>query len=179
MILYHFRNLNALSNSEAYEVKDEPVSLELTAEMININKGHNEELMDACKTLRDYAEYIYRVRKYAEKRNIEEAVEQAIRECIAEDILKEFLEKNRAEAMTVSIYEYNEAEHMRMEREDYYSRGFEDGCREGHREGHKEGQKQMLHIIQRMTEEGVQEDILRLVTEPNFLEEMRKKYGLR
>lgn len=131
--------------------------------------------MDACKTLRDYAEYIYRVRKYAEKKNIEEAVEQAIRECIAEDILKEFLEKNRAEAMTVSIYEYNEAEHMRMEREDYYSRGFEDGCREGQ----KEGQKQMLHIMQRMTEEGVQEDILRLATEPDFLEKMRKKYNLK
>lgn len=165
--------------SEAYEVKDEPVSLELTAEMININKGHNEELMDACKTLRDYAEYIYRVRKYAEKKNIEEAVEQAIRECIAEDILKEFLEKNRAEAMTVSIYEYNEAEHMRMEREDYYSRGFEDGCREGQKEGHKEGQKQMLHIMQRMTEEGLQEEILRLATEPDFLEKMRKKYNLK
>lgn len=139
--------------------------------MININKGHNKELMDACKTLRDYAEYIYRVRKYAEEKSIEEAVEQAIGDCIAEDILKEFLEKNRAEAMTVSIYEYNEAEHMRMEREDYYGRGYEDGCREGH--------KQMLQLMQRMAAEGLQVDILRLATEPEFLKEMRKKYNLR
>lgn len=173
------KDREVLRLSEAYEVKDEPVSLELTAEMININKGHNKELMDACKTLRDYAEYIYRVRKYAEEKSIEEAVEQAIRECIDENILKEFLEKNRAEAMAVSIYEYNEAEHMRMEREDYYSRGFEDGCREGRQDGLEEGQEKMLQLIQRMAEAGVVEDVPRLATDKIFLEEMMMKYDLR
>ena len=45
------------------------------------------------------------------------AVERAITECIEEGVLKKFLEKNRAEAMAVSIYEYNLEEHIRMERE--------------------------------------------------------------
>ncbi len=153
--------------SESYEIMDEPISLELIAEMININKGHNEELMDSCKTLRDYAEYIYRVRKYAEKKSIEEAVEQAIRECIDENILKEFLEKNRAEAMAVSIYEYNEAEHMRMEREDSYSSGY------------GEGQEKILQLIQRMAETGMVEAVPRLATDKIFLEEMMMKYDLR
>ena len=57
----------------------------------------------------------------------EEAVERAITECIAEGILREFLIKNRAEAKAVSIYEYSEEEHIRMERED----AFEDGKKTG------------------------------------------------
>ena len=59
--------------------------------------------------------------------SIEEAVERAITECIAEGILRDFLIKNRAEAKAVSIYEYSEEEHIRMERED----AFEDGRKSG------------------------------------------------
>ena len=59
--------------------------------------------------------------------SIEEAVERAITECIAEGILRDFLIKNRAEAKAVSIYEYSEEEHIRMERED----AFEDGRKFG------------------------------------------------
>ena len=32
--------------------------------MININYGHNKELMDACKDLRDYSIYVAKIRKY-------------------------------------------------------------------------------------------------------------------
>ena len=44
--------------------------------------------------------------------------EQAIRECIAEGVLKDFLEKHRAEAKEMSIFEYDQEKHMRQERED-------------------------------------------------------------
>ena len=76
--------------------------------MYNINKGKNKQLMDACKTLKDYAEYTSRVRDYAREMEIEEAVERAITECIREGILADFLKKNRAEAKKMSIYEYDE-----------------------------------------------------------------------
>lgn len=41
--------------------------------------------------------------------------------------MREFLEKNRAEAKAMSIYEYDQEEHIRLERED----AFEDGRKEG------------------------------------------------
>ena len=63
--------------------------------MLNINVGHNKELLKACKTLGDYSEYVHRARTYAKEMSIEEAVDKAIDECIKEDILREFLEKNR------------------------------------------------------------------------------------
>lgn len=107
-----------LKLSASYTVDEECPSLELTARMLNINRGHNQQLMSACKTLRDYAEYTARVREYAEKMSTEDAVERAITECIKEGILAEFLRKYRAEAKKVSIYEYDEEKHMRQERED-------------------------------------------------------------
>ena len=109
--------------SDAYCVKEEHPALELTAVMLNINRGHNEKLKEMCKSLKDYSEYTARVREYAQVKPVEEAVEQAISECIQEGILSEFLKQNRAEAKQVSIYEYDEEKHMRQEREASWEEG--------------------------------------------------------
>ena len=92
--------------------------LELRADVLNVNLGHNKELLNACQTLHDYAEYVHRMRKYAKTMTIGDAVDRAIEECIQDGILKEFLEQNRAEAKAMSIFEYNQEEHIRMEREE-------------------------------------------------------------
>ena len=62
---------------------------------------------------------------------IEKAVEQAITECIREGILKDFLEKNRREAIRVSIYEYDEERHIRQEREEAREEGERVGWEKG------------------------------------------------
>ena len=101
---------------------DEP-ALELKAVMLNINKGHNQELMNACHTLRDYSEYVARIRTYSDELPFADAVKKAITECIQENILRDFLLKNRAEAKAMSIYEYDEAKTMRMFRDEGYEEG--------------------------------------------------------
>ena len=93
--------------SDLYTIKEE-YSLELKAVMLNVNSGHNKELMKMSHTLWEYAEYTARVRKHAEEMELAEAVERAIEECIKEGILKEFLEKNRVEAKSMSIFEYDQ-----------------------------------------------------------------------
>ena len=64
--------------SDAYCVKEEHPALELTAVMLNINRGHNEKLKEMCKSLKDYSEYTARVREYAQVKPVEEAVEHSI-----------------------------------------------------------------------------------------------------
>ena len=59
--------------SDAYCVKEEHPALELTAVMLNINRGHNEKLKEMCKSLKDYSEYTARVREYAQVKPVEEA----------------------------------------------------------------------------------------------------------
>ena len=73
--------------------------------MLNINGTHNQNLKEACRTLKEYAIYTDKIRKYAEEMSLEDAVERAICECIKEGVLKEFLEKHRAEAKAMSIFE--------------------------------------------------------------------------
>ena len=128
--------------SDAYSVKEENPALELTAVMLNINRGHNEKLKGLCKSLKDYSEYTARVREYADTMPISEAVEQAICECIQEGILAEFLKQNRAEAKQVSIYEYDEEKHMRQEREASWEDGWAAGICEGEERGREEGREE-------------------------------------
>lgn len=108
--------------SDLYTVKTKEIQQELTAVLLNINRNHNRELMEACRDLKDYAEYVDRVRKYARELPLSEAVERAITECIQEGVLKEFLEKNRAEVKKMSIYEYDQEKHIRMERQDAWEK---------------------------------------------------------
>lgn len=56
-----------------------------------------------------------------------EAVDAAIEECLRNGVLQEFLEKNRGEAMKVSIYEYDAEKHMKMEREEFWEKGRQEG----------------------------------------------------
>ncbi len=117
--------------SDMYYSREEHSELELEATLLNINIGYNEEIKSICKSLKDYAEYTGRVRTYAKEMRIEEAVEKAITECIREGILAEFLSKNQAEAKKMSIYEYDEERHMRMEREASYADGKLNGIEQG------------------------------------------------
>ena len=160
--------------SDSYMTQGEEVSLELLVDVLNINVGHNKELLQACKTLGDYSEYVYRVREYAKEMSIEEAVDRAIDECIKEDILREFLEKNRAEARAMSIYEYNQEEHIRMERED----AFEDGHKLGQAKGRAEGESRLGKLIAILLQEGLT-DIAQLVAVDEVARtEYYKKYNI-
>lgn len=66
--------------------------------------------MEECRTLREYAQYVDKVRRYSNEMELNTAVERAVSESIQEGILKEFLQKNRAEVVAMSIFEYNEEE---------------------------------------------------------------------
>ena len=50
--------------------------------------------------------------------SIEDAADQTIDECIREGILEEFLRKHKVEAKSMSIFEYDQEKHLRMEREE-------------------------------------------------------------
>ena len=128
--------------SDAFEKETAEPELELKVLMLNINFGHNKELMDKCRTLREYSQYVDRVRKYAKRMRIEEAVERAVTECTREGILADFLSSQRAEVIAVSIFEYNEEEEMRKIRASEYKNGKEDGIAQGIKQGIEQGIEQ-------------------------------------
>ena len=105
--------------SDLYEIPEENPVLELKVLVLNINRGNNEELTEKCKTLKEYMLYIERIRYYidGEKKSLQEAVETAVDECIKEGILADFLRKNKAEAIAVSIFEYDKDKEIRLMKE--------------------------------------------------------------
>ena len=119
-----------LKLSDAFEKQLDDVELELTVTIYNINYGNNKELLEACQTLNEYAQYVEMVRQYLKDYPLLEAVELAVDTCIRQGILRDFLKKNRAEAIEMSIFEYDEEKHMRSEREIWENAGREAGILE-------------------------------------------------
>ena len=117
--------------SDAYEKRLEEVELELTVTVYNINYGHNQKLLEACQTLKEYAQYVAVVREYAKEMPLAEAVESAVDSCIRQGILADFLRKNRAEAIEMSIFEYDEEKHLKSEREIWLAEGTQAGIEKG------------------------------------------------
>lgn len=124
-----------LTLSEAFEKRQEQPELELTVTVYNINHGYNPELMEACSVLKEYAQYVEQVRVFAKENPLSEAVEKAVDYCIGKGILADFLTKNRAEAIAMSIFEYNEEQHLKSERNIWMEQGRQEGRMEGEAQG--------------------------------------------
>ena len=95
--------------------------------------------MESCRTLKEYSIYVERVRKYRAVMPIEQAVEKAVTECIRENILADFLKKQRAEVVAMSILEYNEEEEIKKIRASERRGGYDDGWNAGRIEGEAAG----------------------------------------
>ena len=76
-----------------------------------------------------------RVRRYTATMQLEESVDRAVNECIQENILKEFLVKNKAEVIAVSIFEYNKEEEEKKLRKAEFDHGLEQGLKQGMKRG--------------------------------------------
>ena len=130
--------------SDAFENKERQADVELTVRMLNINHGHNKALMERCRTLSEYAQFVAVSREYAaEGRPMQEALEEAILYCIDHDILSEFLKRYRSEVLGMLLEEFDVEKYERtMKREGYeegHAEGHASGLREGRAEGHASG----------------------------------------
>ncbi len=123
-----------LKLSDAYLTGESNPELELRVQVLNINEGFNEELKDACRTLKEYMLYVGKVREYAKNTSIDEAVDKAVNECICQGILQEFLLKNKAEVKRMSIFEYDEEAVRKALKEEAYEEGEINGRKEGKKE---------------------------------------------
>ena len=112
--------------------------------------------MEQCQILREYAIYVARVRKYAKYMQLETAVKKAVNECIQEEILEEFLRKNRAEVIAVSIFEYDKEEEERKLRKAEFEAGEQSGIQKGIQEGIQEGKElKTKEIVNSLLQDGM------------------------
>lgn len=166
--------------SDAFEKRQDEPSLELAVTVYNINLGHNRELLAACRLLKEYAQYVEQVRAYAEKMPLSEAVEKAVDHCIKNKILADFLAKNRAEAIAVSIFEYDEEKHMKSERKEWREIGRKEGIVVGRKEGiivgQEEGRDNLASLLQSLTDAGKTMEVQRVLADKDYREQLCREY---
>ncbi len=126
--------IRQLKLSDLFVKKVETPALELIVTQINLSTGCNKELLKKCRTLHDYVMYVDKVREYSKQGTLDEAVEQAVTECIKDDILKEFLLRQRSEAVKMTIYEFDQEQHDQTLHEEGYEYGYAEGRKEGRME---------------------------------------------
>ena len=121
--------------------------MEVTVRMININYGHNAELMKKCRPLSEYAWLVEAVRWRAKVMGIKNAVDAVINDLPVDFILGPFLRMHKLEVGTMLLTEYDEVKHHEL----IYASGVRDGREEGREEGRKEGLlSSLIGIMQKL-----------------------------
>ena len=120
-----------LKLSDSFPEGSDP-DIEVSVRMININFGKSEEILDACKPLKEYSWLVAEIRKNAAdmRKNhvndgIEKAVDMAITVMPDDYVIKPFLEAHRAEVNGMLMTEYDEAEAMELFKEEGREEGRE------------------------------------------------------
>ena len=109
--------------SDAFQQPTAQPDIEVVAHMLNINYGHNKELMERCRKLKEYAQFIDIIRHYLRENkqwSNEQAISKAIDDCIQNNILRDILQKERLRVMASILSEFDEVGYKEMIKEEAY-----------------------------------------------------------
>ena len=148
--------------SEAFR-NDTKGDIEVTVRMLNINYGRNMELMEQCRPLGDYSNFVDTVRRLKEEGiPTEDAVHMAIRKLGINSPIRKYLLANEAEVSMLVITEYDEKEYGEM-------------CKE---EGRVEGEDKLARLITALKEEGRDEEVFKAASDVEFRNKLYKELGI-
>ncbi|MBP3488351.1 MAG: hypothetical protein J6K53_08135 [Roseburia sp.] len=186
---------------EKYRADD--ADLDCRATLININAGHNQELLKKCRRLEEYSIFVEKVREYQRKDySMEQAIDLAVEECVQNGILENVLRENREEVRSMLLTEYNEQAHIENERkiaadeafeqgmeigmeqglergmEQGLEKGMEQGLERGMEQGIKTGTERFALLTKRLMQEARTDALLRATEEKEFREKLYEEYGI-
>lgn len=126
-----------LKLSDAFTDKRHKSDVELTVQMYNINYGYNRELMEKCRRLGEYSEFVNVLRKFTDGRSDKrEALSEAVDYCIGNGILEDVLRKRRSQVLGMLLEEFDVEKYERTLR------------KEGREEGREEGIRCIVEVLQ-------------------------------
>ena len=138
--------------SDAFQQPTTQPDIEVVAHMLNINYGHNKELMERCQKLKEYAQFIDIIRHYLKENehwSNEQAISKAIDDCIKNNILRDILQKERLRVMASILSEFDEVGYKEMIRQEAYEDAYEEAYEEGVEYGVKYGGvKTLIEFVQ-------------------------------
>lgn len=125
-------DMEELRLSDNFMGEDGEISLQLVVKVYNINNGRNAELLERCRTLKEYSRFVEIVRGRAEEGPLTDTVMQEVFDyCQAEGILSEFLHEYGMEVINMLFKELTEEEAREMSRQDGIELGEKLGMAKG------------------------------------------------
>ena len=145
--------------------------IDVRVTMLNINKGRNAELLDSCRPLAEYSQFVGDVRNYEqESHDIDSAVVKAVDNLPEDSPIKEYLLANIAEVKEMCITEYDEeAERKFLKNE---------GREEGLAEGLKQGAERIGSLMVKLKSLGRVDDAFRAASDAGYRESLYKEFNL-
>lgn len=150
--------------------KEDEYALECVATIVNINHGHNEQLMRDCRKLYEYAFFIAKIREnLALHFSLKDAIDSAVKTCIDEEILAGFLKKHRAEVKNVLLEGYADELHIKSEKRLSYNEGMQAGLRKA---------DHINQLYNRLVKDKRFADLEHATTDPEFQRQLFHEYGI-
>ena len=163
-------------------------SVEVVVQLLNINYGCNQELLEKCQKLMEYSRFIALVRvksdmltekykkemKSVNKKEIfAEAVALAIDEAIRDNVLKDILSKNMAEVTDMLLTEFDEKAYI----DGVKKQSYEEGEARGEARGKIKGEEKLARLVVELKKRGRVEDIAK-VTDESERERLYKEFNI-
>ena len=166
--------------SDCFENTDnEAPCLECTATMLNINYGHNQELMKHCRRLEEYSIFVQCVREYIQSEpSVEDALEKAIDTCINQDVLADFLKKHRAEVTNMILTTYDKDLYEKTLKEDAREEGLMTGRVQGREEGRAETRAELNQLTICLLNAKRYNDLEHAAKDIEYQKKLLKEFGI-
>lgn len=141
--------------------------LECRAVMLNINQGHNKELMEKCHRLWEYSKFISQIRENrANGMDLSDSVNTAIDRCLKNGILTDVLTSSKMEVLDMLLEEYNEQKTREYLR------------REALEEGQEIGSEKINALNRKLIMENRLEDLKRAANDKAYQEKLLEEYQI-
>ncbi len=137
--------------SDMFKKKVESPSAELVVTALNINSGHNKELMEACQALKGYSIFVTKVRKY-------------IKEAEDDYDLRNFFTDYRKEIIEVSVNEYSYERHIKAIQDESYNNG------------HTSGIQDTNELYSWLYDQGREDDVVKAIKDSTYLQKLFEEY---
>ena len=169
--------------SDAFVNPDNDGAYEWTATVLNVNVGHNRELLETCRVLKEYSLFVECTRRYLEKAHKDresrfQALYAAVNECIEKGILVDFLIKNKAGVIDMYLTEWDEEAYRTVLKEESREDGRLEGLIEGRIEGKNEERNKINELIQRLIQDNRLDDLKRSTTDLDYQNSLLAEYGI-
>lgn len=148
--------------------------LECEVRLLNINYGHNKELMEKCQQLKEYSIFIATVRTYINQElPLKPAITAAMEECIRNGILLDLLTTQKAEVFGMVLSAFDQEQYEKDLKEEAFYDGFHTGFEKG-------GYEKICQLIQSKHSKGqsIEEIAEALEESPETVCKIMKQLGL-